>query len=106
MSAYPTLAPFVLKRPWLRNLLKPVASWYSNAAGYRQLGLRYENESPPPSNDVDDDKHKTTTLSPSPLPNCPIYHPPPVLEAFPAREARVPPLPAPACARPRLAAAS
>lgn len=47
MSAYPTLAPFVLKRPWLRNLLKPVASWYSNAAGYRQLGLRYETNPPP-----------------------------------------------------------
>ncbi|KAI0405974.1 cytochrome b-c1 complex subunit 7 [Xylaria palmicola] len=40
---YPSLAPFVLKRPWLRNLLTPVASWYSNAAGYRQLGLRADD---------------------------------------------------------------
>ncbi|KAI1350638.1 cytochrome b-c1 complex subunit 7 [Xylaria sp. FL0043] len=37
--SYPSLAPFVLKRPWLRNLLKPLAGWYANAAGYRQLGL-------------------------------------------------------------------
>lgn len=63
MSAYPTLAPFVLKRPWLRNLLKPVASWYSNAAGYRQLGLRYET-----APDVAD---KNTALHPlhAPLPH-------------------------------------
>ncbi|KAI0395386.1 cytochrome b-c1 complex subunit 7 [Xylariaceae sp. FL0594] len=38
MSA-PSLAPFVAKRPWLRKMLQPVANWYSNAAGYRQLGL-------------------------------------------------------------------
>ncbi|KAH6655701.1 cytochrome b-c1 complex subunit 7 [Truncatella angustata] len=43
MSAYPSLAPFVMKRPWLRNMLKPVASWYANAAGYRQLGLRADD---------------------------------------------------------------
>ncbi|KAK6843523.1 hypothetical protein PG990_004597 [Apiospora arundinis] len=43
MSAYPSLAPFVMKRPWLRNMLKPVANWYSNAAGYRQLGLRADD---------------------------------------------------------------
>ncbi|KAI1808092.1 putative ubiquinol--cytochrome-c reductase [Daldinia bambusicola] len=42
-SFYPTLAPFVMKRPWLNNLLKPVASWYTNAAGYRQLGLRADD---------------------------------------------------------------
>jgi hypothetical protein len=38
---YPSLAPFVAKRPWLRNMLKPVANWYGNAAGYRQLGLLF-----------------------------------------------------------------
>ncbi|KAH8671052.1 cytochrome b-c1 complex subunit 7 [Xylariales sp. PMI_506] len=43
MSAYPTLAPFVLKRPWLASLLKPVSNWYTNAAGYRQLGLRADD---------------------------------------------------------------
>ncbi|KAI0878079.1 cytochrome b-c1 complex subunit 7 [Hypoxylon argillaceum] len=37
--SYPSLAPFVLKRPWLRNMLTPIANWYANAAGYRQLGL-------------------------------------------------------------------
>ncbi|KAI1840377.1 hypothetical protein JX265_004502 [Neoarthrinium moseri] len=43
MSAYPSLAPFVAKRPWLRSFLKPVANWYANAAGYRQLGLRADD---------------------------------------------------------------
>ncbi|KAI1502826.1 cytochrome b-c1 complex subunit 7 [Biscogniauxia marginata] len=41
--SYPSLAPFVIKRPWLHNLLKPVANWYANAAGYRQLGLRADD---------------------------------------------------------------
>lgn len=39
--SYVTLAPFVKARPWLANALKPIANWYANAAGYRQLGLRY-----------------------------------------------------------------
>ncbi|KAI5927021.1 cytochrome b-c1 complex subunit 7 [Camillea tinctor] len=43
MPSYATLAPFIVKRPWLHNLLKPVASWYANAAGYRQLGLRFDD---------------------------------------------------------------
>ncbi|KFH43908.1 Cytochrome b-c1 complex subunit-like protein [Hapsidospora chrysogenum ATCC 11550] len=38
-----SLAPFVNKRPWLKNMLMPVANWYANAAGYRQLGLRYDD---------------------------------------------------------------
>ncbi|KAK3307916.1 cytochrome b-c1 complex subunit 7 [Chaetomium strumarium] len=38
MSA-PSLISFVLKRPWLANMLKPVANTYVNAAGYRQMGL-------------------------------------------------------------------
>ncbi|TPX06902.1 uncharacterized protein E0L32_002398 [Thyridium curvatum] len=37
--AYASLAPFVLKRPWLHSALKPLANWYANAAGYRQMGL-------------------------------------------------------------------
>lgn len=45
--SYVTLAPFVAKRPWLQSALKPLANWYANAAGYRQLGLRY---APPPPN--------------------------------------------------------
>ncbi|KAI1365740.1 cytochrome b-c1 complex subunit 7 [Xylaria arbuscula] len=41
--SYPSLAPFVMKRPWLRNMLTPLAGWYSNASGYRQLGLRADD---------------------------------------------------------------
>lgn len=37
-----SLAPFVLRRPWLTKMMMPAASWYANAAGYRKLGLRYE----------------------------------------------------------------
>ena len=40
MSA-PSLAPFIRQRPWLNNFFKPLANWYANASGYRQLGLRY-----------------------------------------------------------------
>ena len=40
MSA-PSLAPFIMKRPWRQRWVKPLANWYCNAAGYRQLGLRY-----------------------------------------------------------------
>lgn len=36
----PSLAPFVLKRPFLKRWLTPFANWYANAAGYRKLGLR------------------------------------------------------------------
>ncbi|KAH6974637.1 putative ubiquinol-cytochrome C reductase complex 14kD subunit [Ilyonectria sp. MPI-CAGE-AT-0026] len=38
-----SLAPFILRRPWLTKLLMPVATWYVNASGYRQLGLRYDD---------------------------------------------------------------
>ncbi|CAI6097802.1 hypothetical protein V2G26_009169 [Clonostachys chloroleuca] len=38
-----SLAPYVLKRPWLSRILKPVASWYVGASGYRKLGLRYDD---------------------------------------------------------------
>jgi len=36
----PSLIDAVVARPWLARLLKPVANWYVNAAGYRQMGLR------------------------------------------------------------------
>lgn len=39
MSA-PSLTNYVIKRPWLKNWLMPLAQWYSNAAGYRKLGLK------------------------------------------------------------------
>jgi hypothetical protein len=37
----PSLASFVIKRPWLKRWMTPLATWYSDAAGYRKLGLRY-----------------------------------------------------------------
>ncbi len=40
MSSF-SLAPFILKRPWLQKALTPLAAWYGQAAGYRQLGLQY-----------------------------------------------------------------
>jgi ubiquinol-cytochrome c reductase subunit 7 len=36
----PSLVSAVVKRPWLTKLLTPLAGWYANAAGYRQMGLR------------------------------------------------------------------
>ncbi|KAK3080143.1 hypothetical protein LTS18_003001 [Coniosporium uncinatum] len=39
----PSLAKFIIKRPWLRNWMQPLANWYSNNAGYRQLGLRADD---------------------------------------------------------------
>ena len=38
MSA-PTLAPYILRRPWLKRWMMPLANWYANAAGYRRLGM-------------------------------------------------------------------
>ncbi|ROV94541.1 hypothetical protein VMCG_08204 [Cytospora schulzeri] len=39
----PSLAPYILKRPWLHNFIKPMANWYANASGYRQMGLRADD---------------------------------------------------------------
>ncbi|KAI1826015.1 cytochrome b-c1 complex subunit 7 [Xylaria intraflava] len=41
--SYPSFAPFILKRPWLKKLVMPIADWYCNTAGYRQLGLRADD---------------------------------------------------------------
>ncbi|KAF2864130.1 14 kDa subunit of cytochrome bd ubiquinol oxidase [Piedraia hortae CBS 480.64] len=41
--SYPSLAPFVLKRPWLMRWMKPMASWYNDLAGYRKLGLKADD---------------------------------------------------------------
>lgn len=40
--AQPNITNFVLKRPWLKRWMMPLASWYCDAAGYRKLGLRSE----------------------------------------------------------------
>ncbi|KAF2266595.1 hypothetical protein CC78DRAFT_491447 [Lojkania enalia] len=52
MSA-PSLArtSFVRNRPWLQKWLQPMAEWYKNAAGYRQLGLKADDLIPE-ENDV------------------------------------------------------
>ncbi|KAK5465224.1 Cytochrome b-c1 complex subunit 7, mitochondrial [Exophiala xenobiotica] len=42
MSA-PSLAPYILKRPWLKRWMVPLANWYAEAAGYRRLGLRADD---------------------------------------------------------------
>ncbi|PHH77342.1 hypothetical protein CDD80_713 [Ophiocordyceps camponoti-rufipedis] len=42
MSAV-SLGPFILQRPWLHKMIMPLANWYANAAGYRKLGLRYDD---------------------------------------------------------------
>ncbi|KID99031.1 ubiquinol-cytochrome C reductase-like protein, partial [Metarhizium majus ARSEF 297] len=42
MSGY-SLAPFILRRPWLANMVMPAANWYANAAGYKKIGLRYDD---------------------------------------------------------------
>lgn len=37
----PSLAPYIMKRPWLQKWMKPLSQWYFDNAGYRKLGLRY-----------------------------------------------------------------
>ncbi|KAK4032477.1 cytochrome b-c1 complex subunit 7 [Parachaetomium inaequale] len=43
MPVAPSLYNAAVKRPWLMNMLKPLAGWYANAAGYRQLGLKADD---------------------------------------------------------------
>lgn len=37
----PSLYGQIVKRPWLKKMVMPLANWYANAAGYRKLGLKY-----------------------------------------------------------------
>lgn len=37
----PSFTNYVVKRPFLRRWMQPIAEWYTNAAGYRRLGLRW-----------------------------------------------------------------
>ncbi|MCJ1444646.1 MAG: Cytochrome b-c1 complex subunit 7 [Stictis urceolatum] len=39
----PSLAPYIMKRPWLRKWFLPLSEWYKNAAGYRQMGLKIDD---------------------------------------------------------------
>jgi hypothetical protein len=41
----PSLAPYILKRPWLKRWMMPFANWYANSAGYRSLG-QYSTKEP------------------------------------------------------------
>ncbi|KAJ5745423.1 hypothetical protein N7520_010605 [Penicillium odoratum] len=45
MSA-PSFAKYVVKRPWLHRWIQPVANWYTDAAGYRKLGLKFDDLRP------------------------------------------------------------
>ncbi|KAK8180557.1 cytochrome b-c1 complex subunit 7 [Phyllosticta capitalensis] len=42
MSA-PSLTNFIVKRPWLRRWMTPLANWYTDLAGYRKIGLRADD---------------------------------------------------------------
>merc|ERR1712113_537576 len=39
----PSLAPYILRRPWLKRWMMPFANWYANASGYRKLGLKADD---------------------------------------------------------------
>lgn len=51
MSA-PSLAGYIVKRPWLKRWMMPLANWYADAAGYRKLGLRADDLIPEESDTV------------------------------------------------------
>ncbi|KAJ5474631.1 Ubiquinol-cytochrome c reductase complex 14 kDa protein [Penicillium sp. IBT 31633x] len=51
MSA-PSLASYIVKRPWLKRWMTPLAQWYTDAAGYRRLGLRFDDLIPEESENV------------------------------------------------------
>ncbi|KAA8649160.1 ubiquinol--cytochrome-c reductase subunit 7 [Aspergillus tanneri] len=42
MSA-PSLTSYIVKRPWLKRWMTPIANWYADAAGYRRLGLKFDD---------------------------------------------------------------
>ncbi|PMD56820.1 ubiquinol-cytochrome c reductase complex 14 kDa protein [Hyaloscypha bicolor E] len=48
----PSLAGYIVKRPWLKRWMTPLANWYANAAGYRKLGLRADDLIPEESETV------------------------------------------------------
>ncbi|MCJ1315332.1 Cytochrome b-c1 complex subunit 7 [Xylographa vitiligo] len=48
----PSLANYIIKRPWLRRWMQPLSEWYKDAAGYRKLGLRADDLIPEESETV------------------------------------------------------
>ncbi|KAI9664548.1 MAG: Cytochrome b-c1 complex subunit 7 [Bathelium mastoideum] len=57
----PSLAPFIRARPWLRRWIQPLADWYGNAQGHRQIGLLSDDLIPEESDTV---KRALTRLPP------------------------------------------
>ncbi|KAJ5081547.1 Ubiquinol-cytochrome c reductase complex 14 kDa protein [Penicillium alfredii] len=51
MSA-PSLTSYIVKRPWLKRWMTPLAQWYTDAAGYRRLGLKFDDLIPEESENV------------------------------------------------------
>ncbi|KAJ5673950.1 Cytochrome b-c1 complex subunit 7 [Penicillium macrosclerotiorum] len=51
MSA-PSIANYIVKRPWLKRWMTPLAQWYTDAAGYRRLGLKFDDLIPEESETV------------------------------------------------------
>ncbi|KAI9867284.1 MAG: Cytochrome b-c1 complex subunit 7 [Trichoglossum hirsutum] len=49
----PSFTNFVVKRPWLRRWMTPLANWYTDVAGYRKLGLRADDLIPEESETVE-----------------------------------------------------
>merc|ERR1712013_173654 len=43
IMSQPSLAQFVMKRPWMMRWAQPLSNWYLHGAGYRQLGLRADD---------------------------------------------------------------
>ncbi|PSK34471.1 cytochrome b-c1 complex subunit 7 [Elsinoe australis] len=39
----PSFASAIVKRPWLKRWMQPLANWYGDASGYRKLGLRADD---------------------------------------------------------------
>ncbi|KAI4855475.1 hypothetical protein E4T45_03086 [Aureobasidium sp. EXF-8846] len=48
----PSITNFIVKRPWLKRWMTPLANWYTDAAGYRKLGLRADDLIPEESETV------------------------------------------------------
>ncbi|BDD56361.1 Cytochrome b-c1 complex subunit 7 [Monascus purpureus] len=46
------LTNYIVKRPLLKRWLTPIANWYTDAAGYRKLGLRFDDLLPEESDTV------------------------------------------------------
>lgn len=43
LQKFITLAPYIEKSPFLYKMVKPIANAYAHIAGYRQMGLKYDD---------------------------------------------------------------